>query len=209
MYPRRGTMSVQSPGSQFPDMGKKQSWSFYYTPAYDSKTGEVETGRYYAFQHKDSKDLWLGGNRDNLTGFITTDDSAIDECADRNLRRMLPVLFSKSWIKDDWKVRQVWSGIMCYTGDHVPFVGRVTESMTGRKGQGEWIAAGWNTYGMTNGLLCAYGLARMILGEDVSGWFPDPYVVTEERISGPRFSGNAVLKDFLDRMGAHVIKARL
>ncbi|VUC31661.1 unnamed protein product [Clonostachys rosea] len=209
MYPRRGTMSVQSPGGSFPDRKGKQSWSFYFTPKYDKKQGAVETGRYYSFQHRDTGDLWVGGDKDSIDGFISADDSKIDPHADKNLRSILPVLFSNAWIKDDASAKGVWTGIMCYTGDQLPFVGKLPQDATGRAGSGEWIAAGWNTYGMTNGLISGDALGKLILGEDISSWFPEAYAPTEKRLSGPKFQTDAVLKDYFDRIGAHEVKAKL
>ena len=172
MYPRRGTMSVQKPGSNFPDTRGKQSWSFYFTPEYNAAAGDVETGRYYGFQDVQTGELWIGGDRDNIDGFISADDSRIDEQGEANLRKILPKLFSKSWVAGDDSVIKIWTGIMCYTGDQLPFVGRLPVTATGRKGDGEWIAAGWNTYGMTNGMISGDALGKMVLGEDVSSFFP-------------------------------------
>jgi glycine/D-amino acid oxidase-like deaminating enzyme len=202
MYPRRGTMSVQSPGSSFPDNSAKQSWSFYFRPEHDAQVGDVETGRYYGFQSKETGHLWIGGDRDSIDGFISADDSQIDAHAEKNLRQILPKLFSKDWVKSSGDVQGIWTGIMCYTGDQLPFIGRLPASATQRQGSGEWIAAGWNTYGMTNGLLCGDALGKIIVGQDVSEWFPEAYMITEERLKGKKFETEAVLKDYFKRIGA-------
>ncbi|KAH7024768.1 FAD dependent oxidoreductase-domain-containing protein [Microdochium trichocladiopsis] len=203
MYPRRGTMSVQRPGPSFPRMSGKQSWSFYFTPEHDRVVGDVETGRYYGFQNGDSGDLWIGGDRDSIDSFISTDDSRIDHHADKNLRGVLPRLFGREWIQAAGDVRAIWTGVMCYTGDHMPFIGRLPSSATGRPGAGEWIAGGWNTYGMTNGFICGDALGKIMLGEDVSEWFPDIYRITEQRLGGDKFKLEAVLRDYFERIGAH------
>ena len=203
MYPRRGTMSVQSPGPNFPKMSDKQSWSFYFTPAHDKTTNAVETGRYYGFQNGETGDLWIGGDKDSIDGFISADDTKIDKFADANLRKMVPRLFTKNWVAENPEVRGIWTGIMCYTGDQLPFVGKLPSTATGRSGSGEWVAAGWNTYGMTNGLLTGIALGKMILGEDVSEWFPEAYLITEERLNGSKFKVQAVLEDYFKRIGAH------
>jgi glycine/D-amino acid oxidase-like deaminating enzyme len=203
MYPRRGTMSVQAPGASFPNISGKQSWSFYLTPKHHQDEQSVETGRYYGFQNRDTGEVWIGGDRDSVLGFISTDDTKIDTIAEANLRNVLPRLFSKAWVPAQPEVRNIWTGVMCYTGDQLPLVGRLPTSATHRLGQGEWIAAGWNTYGMTNGFLCGDALGKMILGEDVSSWFPGSYLPSEERLSGKKFRLEAVLKDFFTRIGAH------
>lgn len=203
MYPRRGTMSVQSPGSSFPKMGEKQSWSFYFSPEHDKRVGDVETGRYYGFQNKDTGDLWIGGDRDSIDGFISSDDSKVDVHAEKNLRKIIPKLFSSNWVKGDDKVKRIWTGIMCYTGDQLPLVGQLSSSITGRAGStGEWIAGGWNTYGMTNGLICGDALGKMILGDDVTPWFPEAYLPTEERLNREDFKIKTVVRNFFDRIGA-------
>jgi glycine/D-amino acid oxidase-like deaminating enzyme len=202
MYPRRGTMSVQSPGPSFPDLSSKQSWSFYFTPEHDPVVGDVETGRYYGFQSRETGHLWIGGDRDSIDGFISADDSCIDVHAEKNLRGVLPKLFSKNWVKGAGEVQGIWTGIMCYTGDQLPFIGRLPASVTLRQGTGEWIAGGWNTYGMTNGLLCGDALGKIILGEDVFSWFPESYMITEERLAGKKFETEAVLRDYFKRIGA-------
>ena len=210
MYPRRGTMSVQQPGESFPDNRGKQSWSFYFSPQHNKTLGDVETGRYYGFQNRETGDLWIGGDRDSIDGFISSDDSRIDEHAEKNIRTILPRLFSDKWIRpDSFEVRAIWTGIMCYTGDQLPLVGRLPATATGRSGNGEWIAGGWNSYGMTNGLLCGSALGKMILGEDISSWFPESYIPTEERLNGESFKLEAVLKDFFVRIGAHEISEKI
>jgi glycine/D-amino acid oxidase-like deaminating enzyme len=199
-------MSVQTPGPQFPD-NDKQSWSFYFNPEHDMRVGNVETGRYYGFQNTDTGDLWVGGDNDRIDGFISSDDSKIDTHAEKNIRAILPRLFSKNWVAEESDVRKVWTGVMCYTGDQLPFIGNLPGVATSRTGHGEWIAGGWNTYGMTNGLLCGDALGKMILGEDVSSWFPDCYLVTEQRLKGERFDLDFVLKDYFTRIGAHEMAA--
>ena len=116
---------------------------------------------------------------------------------------MVPRLFTKNWVAENPEVRGIWTGIMCYTGDQLPFVGKLPSTATGRSGSGEWVAAGWNTYGMTNGLLTGIALGKMILGEDVSEWFPEAYLITEERLNGSKFKVQAVLEDYFKRIGAH------
>ncbi|OJD29221.1 fad dependent oxidoreductase [Diplodia corticola] len=90
------------------------------------------------------------------------------------------------------KVTSKWSGIMGFTADGVPLVGRLPEAATGRRnggggggggGGGEWIAAGFNGYGMGNCWLSGEALAGMMRGEDVSGWLPECYLATEERLA--------------------------
>lgn len=63
--------------------------------------------------------------------------------------------------------------------------------MTGRKGEGEWIAAGFNGYGMVNSWGCGKALARLMVGMDVGEDFPTSYLITEERVE--RMKGEDML----------------
>jgi hypothetical protein len=102
---------------------------------------------------------------------------------------VLPMVFGpKYWGVDDQRGRVMdhWTGIMGFTIDVLPFVGRVEERLTGRRvpkaaqprGAGreekgvvhpaEWIAAGYNGQGMVHAWLCGVAVGLMVLGmEDV------------------------------------------
>ena len=66
--------------------------------------------------------------------------------------------------------------------DGLPIVGRLSSALSGRKGEGEWIAAAFNGYGMANSLMSGEALALMILGQDVSDWLPIAYGLGERRL---------------------------
>ncbi|RSL91143.1 hypothetical protein CEP51_000359 [Fusarium floridanum] len=193
-------MSFHSPGSKFPDSGHTQSWSYFVRPWYDQKSHTVERGHYYAHQHPDTKQLWVGGHLDSVAGYITSDDTEVDNAAATNIVRALPRFFNEEWIDPaECRMETVWSGIMANTADSLPFVGRLPHSATGRMGTGEWISAGYNSYGMTNGLLCGTAVAEMALGNDVSAWFPEVYLVNEERLRGPIFQKENMTEEYLKR----------
>ena len=80
---------------------------------------------------------------------------------------------------------------MGFTADGMPLVGRIPESVSGRpRSNGEWIAAGFNGYGMVNTWLCGEAVVDMMMSADgevtkaVAEWFPEAYLVTEERMRG-------------------------
>jgi glycine/D-amino acid oxidase-like deaminating enzyme len=82
-------------------------------------------------------------------------------------------------------MKSSWTGVMCFSLDHVPLVGRLPQGFLDRPAGGddsaEWISAGYGGYGMVNAFLSAKVTAKMILGQNVRGWLPDEYVSTPTR----------------------------
>ena len=72
---------------------------------------------------------------------------------------------------------------MGFSADGLPLVGRLTAPLTGRKGEGEWIAAAFNGYGMANCLMSGEAVALMMLGESPSD-LPKAYGLDEKRLGG-------------------------
>ncbi|THC92797.1 hypothetical protein EYZ11_007726 [Aspergillus tanneri] len=62
-------------------------------------------------------------------------------------------------------------------------LGKLPSSLTQRDSDSEWIAAAFNGYGMANCLLSGEALARMMVGEDVSSWFPEAYRISYRRFN--------------------------
>jgi glycine/D-amino acid oxidase-like deaminating enzyme len=101
------------------------------------------------------------------------------------------------------RVKALWTGILGYSADLQPWVGRVPSVISGRAAPslsltgvdggaagsiaaaGEWISAGYSGEGMVHAWLCAHALALMVLGveeeERVCTWFPDEFRPTEKR----------------------------
>lgn len=52
-----------------------------------------------------------------------------------------------------------WSNVDIITDDKMPYIGKVKPNL--------FLATGFNTWGMTNGILAAFLLSRMVLNEDV------------------------------------------
>ncbi|CAG8929266.1 unnamed protein product [Penicillium salamii] len=92
------------------------------------------------------------------------------------------------------KVEQAWSGCMGFTPDLLPFVGRLEESLTGRKGGGEWISAGFQGEGMVLAWLSGVAVGLMIAGDEeyqdeagvpggrVKEWLPRELICSKERV---------------------------
>jgi glycine/D-amino acid oxidase-like deaminating enzyme len=179
LYPLRGTMSTQKLGPDFPPAGHKMSWSQVSLGTYDAKTGHTHLGLYYAQQNAKTGDMFLGGESQSLNGLLTSDDSNVADDARQSLTSAAP----KIW-KDaaPTKALNVWSGIMGFTADGMPIVGKLPHDLTGRSGSGEWIAAGFNGHGMDKCWLTGEAIARMVLGEkDVPG-FPKAYLLSDDRV---------------------------
>ncbi|KAJ3464871.1 hypothetical protein MRS44_009657 [Fusarium solani] len=202
MYPYRGAMSAQTVESGFPNLGREFSWSYFHKPHYDEKARVLEKGHYYAGQHPSTGDMWIGCHKDGIEGFVTSDDTEIGREAEKALEAALPKLYDTTWVPETKKRdMQIWSGVMCLTGDGLPFVGRLPRSATLRDGNGEWLAGGYNQWGMVNGLLCGSTLAQMVVGKDVSEWLPEAYVLNAERLRGKPFTREAIVKGYFARIG--------
>ncbi|KAH8883767.1 FAD dependent oxidoreductase [Thozetella sp. PMI_491] len=83
-------------------------------------------------------------------------------------------------------VDRIWTGIMGYTSDLMPYVGAVPSR------PGQFICAGFNGHGMPNIFLASKGLAKMVLQECTfeETELPKPFKPTEARLLSTK---NAVL----------------
>ncbi|KAI1352163.1 FAD dependent oxidoreductase [Xylaria sp. FL0043] len=87
-----------------------------------------------------------------------------------------------------------WTGIMGYSRDSHPFVGRVPRSFLGEgessldKGpvEGLWISAAFTGHGMPVAPRCGIAVAEMILGKEGGVKLPDAWIPSEERIARAR-----------------------
>ncbi len=81
-----------------------------------------------------------------------------------------------------------WTGVMGYSRDGHPWVGRVPLSAGG--GDGLFVCAGYTGHGMATAPLCARAVAEMMVDDDDEGEavldLPRAYVVSDERIQRAR-----------------------
>lgn len=167
-------MTVQDPEGKVPNRGNMLSWGIHYPPKYDPKTGRYAYGLYYLAQSAETGYLYFGGENARFHDCLTADDSTAGAESVPRLQCALPRFFGK----DDshpWPLVGSWTGIMGFSSDGLPVVGRLSTPLTGREGDGEWVAAAFNGYGMANCILSGEALARMMLGEDVSDSLPGAY----------------------------------
>ncbi|KAG5743097.1 hypothetical protein H9Q70_014189 [Fusarium xylarioides] len=196
LYPFRGTMSVQKPGPLFPKYKGTRSWSLSHKSSLDAETGFFDTGLYYLQQNALTGSIWIGNETAYMKDILTADDTYVPEEARHALSTVLPRLFLNGWGPEAVsEIESIWSGIQGHTADGLPIVGKIPESLTGTIGDdGQWIAAGFNGYGMDKCWLTGEALVKMILGEDVSDWFPRAFLVTEERLQTKLTADQTLLK---------------
>jgi glycine/D-amino acid oxidase-like deaminating enzyme len=219
LFPLRGQMTAQRPGKLFPKLGGAMSWSIMHKNSgfeYMTQRPGLEDG-------VDGKgaELMLGGAL-LQSGGRGLDEIGVSNDADMNfnvgtyLGGVLPMLFgAKCWGADAeaGRVKRMWTGIMGFTVDVMPYVGRLESSTTGRKvpkakksagkgkqlkpEPGEWIAAGYNGEGMVNAWLCGVAVGLMVLGREgadlraepgipggqVAEWLPAEYLISRERLA--------------------------
>ncbi|KAJ5773756.1 FAD dependent oxidoreductase [Penicillium paradoxum] len=181
VHPFKGTMTVQNPQNAVSNQGTAVSWGFHYPPTYNPETKRLGYGLYYLAQSAKSGYFYFGGENARLEYSISGDDSFVSPDSVGHLKEVLPAFFGKD-NKSNWSLVSSWSGVMGYSSDGLPMVGRLSSRLTGRKGDGEWIAAAFNGYGMANSLLSGEALALMVLGEDVNDWLPIAYGLGEQRL---------------------------
>ncbi|RDL41850.1 FAD protein [Venustampulla echinocandica] len=180
IVPLRGQVTAQRPGSNMPPSGLQNTYSFIYNGGYEYMTPRPGS----------IPDIIIGGGLAKSTDqglgeYGTTDDSSLNSSISVYLGGAAKTYFGdETWGKDDeqGRVKQEWTGIMGYTPDGFPFVGEVPDI------EGMWIAAAFQGHGMVLAWESARALVGLMGREDVSNWFPSPFIVTEERI-GRRFEG--------------------
>jgi glycine/D-amino acid oxidase-like deaminating enzyme len=183
IFPCRLSMTTQKPGPQWEN--RPYSFLFHKKQSWDPITTLVEQGLYWMQQNAKTGDLFVGGDLQRLDDFISSDDSVISADSASNLTTLLPKsIFNKGWtnpITNDTlssapALHRFWSGIIGLTGDQLPIVGKVPMCISDRNiEEGEWIAAGFNGYGMCQAWLSGQAIARMALGESKPEWLPNVY----------------------------------
>jgi glycine/D-amino acid oxidase-like deaminating enzyme len=186
IYPVRGTMSTQKSTSEFGQHGDTRSWSMYKSSCFDKETATFEAGLYYGAQNPRTGDIFFGGERANIYEMLNGDDTQIGIPCRNNLSDVLPRFFINGWRAGSKpEVIKMWSGIMGFTADRLPLVGPLPESVTKRGPEGgEYVAAGFNGYGMPLCWSSGEAVAKMILGIDVSDFLPVAFHPDKARLLG-------------------------
>ncbi|OAA78595.1 FAD dependent oxidoreductase [Akanthomyces lecanii RCEF 1005] len=209
---RRGCMSAQDGGDEFPATHGNRSWKVVYEPGFDYVTERPDNS------DGSPGDVMVGGGfrqgkLDGLDLIGVWDDSKRDALPLAHVRGIMPTVFQPNWGGGNnptaGSLKKDWTGIMGFTGDLLPFVGPLSQNITQRQntypgagvpgpyGSGEWIAAGFNGYGMVWSWLSGAATAIMMAGQDkkdlpkvpgrpsgtLDSWFPrDVVALDEERL---------------------------
>ena len=190
IFPARGHMTVQLPGQSFTRVGSHRSWNIVHG----------KHGLEYITQNGHTGEIFLGGGfiRGQNGGIYEMGNSAddkFDPLINIHLSGALPIAFGvENWGIDSAegpRIKSMWTGIMGFTADGLPLVGRLPSSATGREEGNEWIAAGFNGYGMVNCWLSGKALALKILGQDTRSWFPEVYEISHKRLEAMSPAGFA------------------
>ena len=155
----------------------------------------------------------FGGGRGagHLPTIGVSDDSVMDPDSAAYLRRALlqvMLLDGETEGVAELKAAAEWTGIMGYSRDNHPWVGKVPGK------EGVWLAGGYTGHGMPNGTLCGKTVVEMMLGEgsgeDVrevqrrmveEGGIPGSYIITDERIQRAR---KGLTVEEQDKIGVHM-----
>ncbi|CAL5869936.1 uncharacterized protein PFLUO_LOCUS4169 [Penicillium psychrofluorescens] len=114
--------------------------------------------------------------RANIGRRATGDDSQTDFCPQIHLRGVIAETHLCDQLSSE--ITHSWSGILGYTQDGAPFAGRLPFS----EHTHQWVCGGYHGIGMIKAFRMAEMVARMIVGEDVTGEYPRSFLVTEQRM---------------------------
>jgi glycine/D-amino acid oxidase-like deaminating enzyme len=111
-----------------------------------------------------------------LVDLGSVDDSDLNKPALKHLCSVLPDRFKAG---EGATLKQAWTGIMGFTADGFPLVGKIPQELSnGKLVEGatghEWIAAGFSGYGMVNCWQSGRTVARMIT-EQSTGAIDDTF----------------------------------
>ncbi|KAK6442684.1 hypothetical protein LTR95_001097 [Oleoguttula sp. CCFEE 5521] len=186
IIPVRGQMSAQTPSSGLPRLGHSYSWSLCWPGG----------GFDYMTQAGDAEGLvFLGGGAQQAkeVGVVelgVTDDSVLNKPGLAHLCTILPKHFEAG---EGTTLKEAWTGVMGFTPDAFPLVGKVPQELTPTKLSicatgSEWIAAGFSGYGMVHCWQSGRALADMITGqpqETIDEYFPtEQFALSRERLEG-------------------------
>jgi glycine/D-amino acid oxidase-like deaminating enzyme len=187
IVPMRGQITAQRPGpANKLSCPLSTTYSFIYRDGYEYMIPRpLEDGT----QH-----IIIGGGLGRLpasgaTEYGTVDDGSLNPRITKYLHHSLTGYFGpETWGEStdthaSERIVQEWTGIMGATADGRPLVGQVPGK------QGMWISAGFNGHGMVLCLKAAQALVEMVKGEETPEWFPESFLITEERLGRARFCG--------------------
>ncbi|KAA8645246.1 NAD(P)/FAD-dependent oxidoreductase [Aspergillus tanneri] len=181
--PQKFTMTVQDPDRCMRRGSFALSWGSLSPTVHNQKNRDWSNTLHYLLQSAKTGYMYFGCA--DVCPYVCI-SSANNNTADHHsvflLQEKLSCLLRKVRLPK-WPLVSVWSGLMGCSFDGLPIVGKLPSSLTQRDSDSEWIAAAFNGYGMANCLLSGEALARMMVGEDVSSWFPEAYRISYRRFN--------------------------
>lgn len=205
--PLRGQMSAQTPPPTFDFRGDDTSWSFNYNLGFDYLTQLPKNTPSHDKDLVEGGEMMFGGGvcharRNGLEELGAIDDSVLNATVAQHLSTTLNKAFTCTK-GEQFVVKSMWTGIMAFSTDNLPWVGRVPESVSKRETllpaksgeavpSGEWVAAGYSGEGMVQAWGCGKALSMMVMGleEQMEGWFPKEFYITEERVKKHAFENH-------------------
>ena len=194
IYPVRGQMTAQAPTKRFGIQGATRSWSTHYGNGFDYMTQSGQSG-----------EIFLGGglaqaDQRGMAELANVRDDQISILAAAHLSGITNSVWASKPDEDAVsRVLAKWTGVMGFTGDGNPLIGQLSSDTTGREGNGEWISAGFNGYGMANAWLCGKHVADRILQKEDDGVLPRSYVATMKRLGS--MSSEPAIRTWMVNMG--------
>lgn len=208
--PVRATMTAQRPGTSLSESTLNGRRSFLFIAASNGFD-------YLAQLPTEGHELMFGGgighagNEGASEIGIHSDDEYDNEIAGY-LGGALPIHFGmKNWGPEEevtptesglWnkgRTKALWTGVLGWSADGLPWVGKVPSRVTKRSGlstqnclySGEWMTAGFSGEGMTTAWMCGHALGKMILANDSDlklDWMPDQLRISEKRWRSARLA---------------------
>lgn len=189
LFPIRGQMTAQEPHAEFGIPEGSHSWSIHYGKGFDYVTQSALSGEIFiggALTRSDAIEE-LGNPRDDANSMVST----------AHLAGVMDAAFGRP-VRDH--IKSQWTGTMGFTSDGLPIVGEVPREVSGRDGHGEFVAAGYNGYGMANAWLCGKYIADLVLGNPSDEPIPSAYALTKERLAG--MDAQSAARTWLNVFGA-------
>jgi glycine/D-amino acid oxidase-like deaminating enzyme len=180
--PLRGQVTAHRSGSGIPKSGLSNTYSFIYKEGYEYMIPRPHGSMF-------AGDIVIGGGltkaaEEGLYEYGNTDDTSLNKDISAYLRETTTRYFGSNWGEDakEGSVRKEWTGIMGYSPDGYPLVGKMPDE------KGLFISASFQGHGMVLCFLCSRALTEMLLDRDgpaLDGWFPKAFRVHQERLSLP------------------------
>ncbi|KAF2169059.1 hypothetical protein M409DRAFT_21068 [Zasmidium cellare ATCC 36951] len=171
LFPLRGQMTAQTPWKDFGVKGGSQSWAIHYGKGFD-----------YITQSPSSGEIFIGGALINSDPLLEIGNPRDDANCVRSIAHLGGIMDATFGTPVRQEIRATWTGVMGFTVDGLPLVGKLPNMATLREGNNEFVAAGYNGYGMPNAYLCGKYIADLVLGREHAGSVPSAYLITEKRL---------------------------